>query len=47
LDVGIERIFLDISDAGAEFLAAITFGIFNPNGDIDDSGISIASLAAP
>jgi len=47
LDVGIERIFLDISDAGAEFLTAITFGIFNPNGDIDDSGISIASLAAP
>ena len=46
LDVGIERIFLDISDASAEFLAAITFGIFDPNGDLD-SGISITSLAAP
>lgn len=46
LDVGIERIFLDISDASAEFIAAITFGIFDPNGDLD-SGISITSLAAP
>ena len=46
LDVGIERIFLDISDASAEFLAAITFGIFDPSGDLD-SGISITSLAAP
>ena len=47
LDVGIERIFLDISDASSEFIAALTFGIFNPNGDASESGISIASLSAP
>ena len=47
LNVGIERIFLDISDASSEFLTALTFGIFNPNGDASESGISIASLSAP
>ena len=47
LDVGIERIYLDISEASSEFLTALTFGIFNPNGDPSESGISIASLSAP
>ena len=47
LNVGIERIYLDISDASSEFLTALTFGIFNPNGDASESGISIASLSAP
>ena len=47
LDVGIERIYLDISEASTEFLTALTFGIFNPNGDASESGISIASLSAP
>ncbi len=48
LGVGLERFSFDLSGAGADLILslvnALTFGVFN---DGDESGVSIASLAAP
>ncbi|MEE3315952.1 MAG: hypothetical protein VX184_03825 [Candidatus Thermoplasmatota archaeon] len=45
LRVGIERLYFDITGASVDLVNSILFGIFNP--DLDQSGITFASISAP
>ena len=45
LEVGLERFWFDISEAGADFLAAITLGLLF--GNPDESAVRIAAISAP